>query len=306
MNAIPNFFLVGAFKCGTSAMASYLEEHPHVFMTVPKEPYYFATDFPNKSVATDDDAYLSLFRRANKRHAAVGEASVGYLYSAAAARAIRTFNPAAKLIVMLRNPVDLVQAFHSQLLFNLDEDEPNFARAWALQDQRRCGRRLPKHCRTPEFLQYRNVGMLGEQLERLFQVFPRPQVHVLFHEDFARCTADAYSATLDFLNVPHDGRTEFPAVNENKQHRSGVCAAMWMRRPRWTQRITRPIKTMLGKRRKHVERLVQLIYAEKVQRAEIGSQLRSELTETFRSDIDRLACLTGRDLSCWYTQKAAA
>ena len=105
---IPNFFIVGAPKCGTTALCEYLKYHPNVFMSTPKEPHYFAEDFERYRHVKTEDKYLALFGDCNDRHLMIGEASVFYLRSTRAVSLIRDFNPDAKIIVMLRNPVDMV------------------------------------------------------------------------------------------------------------------------------------------------------------------------------------------------------
>ena len=139
----PNFFILGAPKCGTTALSEYLREHPRAFVSQPKEPHYFCGDFDYYYAPgqRSEEHYLRLFDAATDDHLAVGEASVWYLYSADAARNIAAFDPATRVIVMLRNPVDLVPSLHSQLLYMLDEDEPDPARAWELQEARRRGER---------------------------------------------------------------------------------------------------------------------------------------------------------------------
>ena len=86
----PDFFILGAPKCGTTALSEYLRRHPRVFVSRPKEPHYFCADFdyyyaPGQRT---EEHYLRLFAEADEGHLAVGEASVWYLYSEDAARNI--------------------------------------------------------------------------------------------------------------------------------------------------------------------------------------------------------------------------
>ena len=76
MTARPNFFIVGAPKCGTTALSHYLRQHPRIFFSLPKEPHYFATDLPRYRMVTHEPAYLEYFRGAGPQHTAVGEGSV--------------------------------------------------------------------------------------------------------------------------------------------------------------------------------------------------------------------------------------
>ena len=83
----PNFFILGAPKCGTTSLASWLSEHSDVFMSPIKEPHHFCSDFGYKEYRSHQ-RYLSLFRKANEQHRAIGEASATYLYSKVAVKNI--------------------------------------------------------------------------------------------------------------------------------------------------------------------------------------------------------------------------
>src|SRR3972149_11450918 len=109
---IPNFFIVGAPKCGTTAMYTYLKQHPEVFMSDLKELHFFGTDHHRINYTPyTKEQYLSFFDGAGDKRR-IGEASTSYLYSERAAVEIKEFNPFARIIIMLRNPVDVMYAYH--------------------------------------------------------------------------------------------------------------------------------------------------------------------------------------------------
>lgn len=292
----PSVFLVGAQKCGTTSLAQYLGEHPQLFFCSPKEPFYFATDFPGLRRVEDEAEYLSLFEAAPPGVLRAGEATAGYLRSREAVRNIRAFDPGARLIVMLRSPLELVPSFHSQMLFGFDEDEEDFPAAWSRQDDRRAGRALPPRCRVPEFLDYRDAGLLGRQLESLLQVFPRDQVHWIFFEDFKRDTRGCYLEVLDFLQIEDDGRQDFPRMNPAKRHRFPALMALLSRRPAWVQRGIERLKLALGP---HGLARVQDLYSSRTRREALPEALEVEMKAAFRDDVALLSELTGRDLGHW-------
>ena len=115
--ARPDFFIVGAPKCGTTALYEYLRQHPAVFMPFHKEPLFFGDDLTRRYGRLTLHDYMRLFKDA-KPGQRVGEASAWYLYSRSAAAEIKAYAPDAQIIVMVRNPVDMMYAEHSQVLFN--------------------------------------------------------------------------------------------------------------------------------------------------------------------------------------------
>lgn len=188
----PDFFIAGAAKCGTTAMDEYLAAHPEIFMSAHKEPHYFGSDpqwFDREPMTAEH--YASLFDDAGDVPV-IGESSVFYVYSKSAAHEIRAQAPDAKILIMLRNPVDMVYSFHSQRVFNGTEDITNFAKAIAAEPQRREGHRLPKNIGLLQGLYYRDLGRFDEQVERFLNTFPREQLLFLVYDDFRRDMAACY------------------------------------------------------------------------------------------------------------------
>ena len=291
----PNFFVVGAQRCGTTSLSQYLGAHPQIFVSTPKEPFYFSTDFENLRFMDTEEAYLEMFDKAGPAEA-VGEATAGYLYSDQALQNIRAFAPDARIIVMLRHPVDLIHSFHSLQLFSFNEDQEDFAKAWESQSERSEGCSLPKRCRTPQFLQYQRVGMLGDQIERLYSIFPKEQVKIIYFEDFVKDTGAAYREAVVFLGLEDDERTEFPKLNENKQPRFRKLMSLVSRRPPWVQKTINGIKGVLGPKG---QQLLQRVYSKSNKREKLSPEARAELTKVFVDDIRKLAELTERDLDHW-------
>jgi len=296
----PDFFIVGAPKCGTTALSEYLRQHPDVFLSTPKEPFFFCEDFTGVRRPRTWDAYRRLFRRAPEG-AIAGEASAMYLYSEVAIANIRRRCPGARLIALFRNPVDLAQAFHSEMVYGQNEDELDFVRAWDLQADRRKGVRLPPQAWEPRFLQYRAVASLGSQLERLLSVFPADQVLTLLFDDYVRDTAGAYERVLAFLGVAPDGRREFPAVNENKRIRRRGLARWTQRPPAAISRAVASAKRAVGLERVHLLGPLRRANLERTPREPLPTDFRRRLIGEFDGEIELLARLLRRDLSSWRT-----
>ncbi len=146
----PNFFIVGAPKCGTTSLATWLGRHPSVFIPHVKEPHHFNTD--DAPLFASRSSYERLFRAASDQHLAIGEASASYLYSNDAVPNIEAAYPGSRFIVLLRNPVEMAPAWHAQILLSgVGETERDFATAWALQEARRQGRNVPSVTLNPRW-----------------------------------------------------------------------------------------------------------------------------------------------------------
>lgn len=293
---IPNFFIIGAPKSGTTALSEYLRDNPNVFLTTPKEPLYFSSDltkFPKMSKTT----YLSLFSSANpEKHKAIGEASTSYLFSKRAVPEILKLNENAKLIVMLRNPIEIVQALHSTLLYLGIENILDFEKAWYAQEDRKIGKRMPFLCLEPIALMYSEWGKVGEQVERLFSIVKREQVKVILFDDFIGDTKKIYNEVLEYLGVQPDEKSVFPKFNDNKR-----LIFPWMQ-----PYLAFPMKIAKGMRvvfgfPKNAEMFLNLLAVNAVaaKRFPISDVFKSELIEFYKSDILKLSRLLERDLSCW-------
>lgn len=296
---LPNFFIVGAPKCGTTALSVYLGAHPQAFMCVPKEPAYFALDLPAIRAVKHWNEYEALFRDASETHLAVGEGSTIYMQSEVAVAELHRHFPSARLLVMLRNPLDLVVSLHGQRLHDCDEDVGDFAQAWALCAERRAGREIPARCREPKTLLYDEAGLLGSQLQRVLDIFPKSQVRWWFLEDFAADPARVYREALSFLGLVFDGRSEFPVVNARTRARSQRLASLVQRPPKSVVRLAMYAKKKMGIRRLGVLNAMREASFVPSRPPAIADGLRREMRAHFAPDIRLLERITGRDLEHW-------
>lgn len=300
---VPNLFIVGAPKCGTTALAHYISEHPGAFICDPKEPFYFCDDFPKLKRAhflDDDAAYLALFDAADPgRHAVIGEGSTNYLRSATAIENALRMAPDAKFIAMLRNPVEVVHAFHMELRFSRNEDEADFETAWRLQEARARGERIPEANQAELFLQYRDMAMFAAQIERFFALVPEDRRLVLLQEDLNADCGAVYRRALEFLGLPDDGRTEFPRVNAAHAHRSEFIARLILTPP---GPLKAPVEALRGALRRNripfIETLKRKL-RKNATRETMSPAFRAELEDVYRADVARTGALIGRDLSHW-------
>lgn len=216
----PNLFIVGHPKCGTSAIYYYLKQHPEVFMPYIKEPDYFADDvntfllisFPKLRTLK---GYLDLFKDA-KNQKVVGEASPSYLYSKTAAKRIYEFDPNAKIIMVIREPVSFLYDHHTELLKARGlplEVENNFEKALELESSRKYGKNIPLNCIEPTLLFYSDFIKYSEQIKRYLQYFPRKNVKIIIYEDFRKDNLKILKEILEFIGVDSGFNFELAEIN---------------------------------------------------------------------------------------------
>ncbi|MBN8736545.1 MAG: sulfotransferase domain-containing protein [Xanthomonadales bacterium] len=295
----PDFFLVGAPKCGTTALSAYLRAHPRIFMCVPKEPGYFALDFPAHRFVANRDDYAELFRDAGEEHLAVGEASVIYMYSDLAIAELHEALPAARLLVMLRNPMDMAVSMHAQALWSCDESIEDFGNAWALCADRRAGDKVPWHCRDSKVLLYDRMPLLGSQLRRLLEIFPRAQVGWWFFDDLMADPGRVYRDVLSFLDVPDDGRLDFPRVNVRKHARSRLLGLCTQKTPERLVSAAMKLKRGLGIPRWGVRDALRRANRKSQPQRSLLPAVRAAMHAHFAPDIRLLEDITGRELGHW-------
>jgi len=296
----PDFFIIGAPKCGTTALYVWLSEHPNIFMSPVKEPHFLAEDLPDKRRnIVDYRAYLNLFSKARAEHFAVGEGSTSYISSPAAIRNIKKRFPEARLVALVRNPVDMAYAAHNQLLSSMNEDVADFEEAWRLQEQRRQGERIPKKCLHPKGLLYGEKARVGAQLQMVLEEIPRDLVQINFFDDLVTNPVTVYRAVLGHLSVPDDKRRDFQRINVSKRLRSRAFGSLLRRASAVGRPVKRWIQSTFGVEPPHIITAISRLNREKYSRPPLREGFRLELMEYFRGDVKLLSQITGRDLSHW-------
>jgi len=295
----PDFYIIGAPKCGTTALYEYLSGHTSIFMPKLKEPHFFAHDFPSQRKVHTGEEYLALFS-STLPGAIVGEASVWYLYSQVAVQEITRIRPDAKFIVMLRNPVEVAQSLHAQQLVGFVEDTVDFESAWRAQDRRARGEDIPLHCSEPAHLQYGKICRFADQIERLFGAVPKSQVLVLIYERFFSDVSDQYRDVLRFLDVPFQESAKFERVNANQLPANLAMHRLISHPPAILQPgfiLLRGLSRRFGLRLGVLSRV--LTNVRPAHRPAITDALERELRAYFAPDIARLENLLGQPLDIW-------
>jgi hypothetical protein len=296
---LPNFFVIGAAKSGTTSLYSYLRQHPEVYMSSIKEPHFFALegeqpDFRGpgdremlSQAVTGIEEYRSLFAGVGDEKA-VGEASPGYLYSPEAAGRIRRRVPEARLIAILRRPAEraysaylhLVRDGRERLGFSeaLEEEEARVRDGWS------------------PIWEYRRMGFYHGQLERYYDLFGPQQIRVYLYEELSEDPAGLVQDIFRFLGV--DGAF-VPDVslrrNVSSTTRKSNALVSVVTKPNPLKTVARAV--LPAKLRKRIS--AGLLNRNLEKAPPMPEEVRKELVEVYREDVKKLGGLVGRDLSGW-------
>ncbi|HEY2571695.1 MAG TPA: sulfotransferase [Solirubrobacteraceae bacterium] len=302
---IPDFFIVGHAKSGTTALYSMLRRHPQIFMPAAKEPWFFADELHERTPPRPEGTpktlqeYLSWFAGAGAGER-VGEASPLYLWSHTAAERIAAVRPDARIIAILREPASFLRSLHLQFVQTYVETENDFAKALALEPARRAGREVPRYTYWPQALLYSEHVRYVEQLRRYEAVFPRDQLLVLTYDDFKRDNESTVRQVLRFLgvddSVPIDPLHANPTVRARSQRTHELLHAVSVGRGPLSLAVKSAIKKVAPQRlRRGAVRAIhsRLIYTEPPPEDEL---VMLELRRRFKGEVAALGDLLGRDV----------
>jgi hypothetical protein len=282
---LPNLFIVGAPKCGTTAWVEYLRTHPDIFFPRSKEHAFFALDLPNFRLTNSAADYAALFAECGDA-SVVGEASAMYLFSQAAAEAIRDHDPGSKILIFLREQEEYLPSLHNQFLWEFAEEIEDFETVWRLSG-RRPPETIPKTCLEPRTLDYAAMGRFREQVERYLANFPADQVRVIRFRDWVADPRATYLEILDFLGLEDDGRADFPPINQGMTYRSRTLTRLIVSPPTLLRKCALLVKKLTGPFGQLLHRValkaVRLLSAPGY-KSEIGAELRDEIRRYYAED----------------------
>lgn len=293
----PNFLIIGAAKSGTTSLYSYLNQHPQIYMSPVKEPRFFALEGKeinyqgpakviNQKTINTIEEYESLFDGATNE-TAVGEASTLYLYHPEASEKIKQHIPQAKLIAILRNPVE--RAFSSyQHLVRDGYETLSFEDALNAEKKRIADN-------YPPLWHYQQRGFYYQQLSQYFATFPAEQIKVYLYEDLIKNSSSMLEDIFNFLEV----EPNFQPNTTQKMNASGTPKNKVLHKIITQDNFVKSaVKSLLPKDlRKNLYKKVKKSNLKKDNT--IPYNLARQLKETYREDILQLQELLKRDLSAW-------
>ena len=311
---LPNFFIAGTGKAGTTSLYDYLRQHPQIYMSPVKEPGYFAAEIraenlsapvqrhvrrqsrelpkvlhdgrpvkPLGWLAGDWEDYLRLFQNANGARA-IGEASAAYLWSETAARNIHAAIPGARIIVILRDPAE--RAF-SQYLHQVSVGLTRSTFREHLQECARGGHKEFSH-----LYPFLEVGLYYRQVKRFLDAFPREQIRIYRYEDAWRKPARMLADVFTFLGVDSGFSVDTSKRSLERRVPRAVAAHFFLKK----FHVWYPMRALVPE---GVRPLLRGIAFRNGKSIQMDARDRAFLVDYYHDDVGRLAELLGRELTAW-------
>jgi sulfotransferase family protein len=302
---LPDFFLVGHQKSGTTAIFEMLRQHPQVFLPPIKEPWFFGEELRDRppprpqGIAATIEQYAALFAAATPAQR-IGDASPQYLWSRTAAEQIARACPEAQIVAVLREPASYLRSLHLQFVETNIEVESDLQRALELEPSRRQGHEVPRHTYWPQMLLYSEHTHYVEQLRRFRERFPAERVKVLIYDDFLADNLAAVGSIVRFLGLD-DSVTlapvhANPTVSPRSQRLNELVHAVGVGRGPASRALKQAIKTITpaGPRRRAFYAVRRsLVFGSPPAEDE---RLMRALRERFAPEVHALADYLDRDL----------
>jgi hypothetical protein len=288
----PDFYIVGAPKCGTTAFDEYLNQHPKISMTE-KELHYWGSDIVFREGKITKKTYFKYLQKSLKQGNLLGEGAVWYLVSKTAAQELKQFSPNAKILIFLRNPVEACYSLFYNTHFNGDDVSPTFEDALANQELRKT--QFPEfyNCPTIAF-QYQSMYLYYEQVKRYFDVFGKENVKVVVFEEFLKNKQATYNEVLQFLGV-ESHILDFTPINQNKEIRF-VGLRKFILQPQYLVKGFFKLLIPYKPWRENIKQLLWTINSKEVKRPKMKEETQRMLQEFYEEDIFKLEQLLQKSL----------
>jgi len=282
----PNLFIVGAPKCGTTSLHKYLEQHPAVFMSNPKEVNYFSKEeleaqklYYQDFKVKDESSYLKLFEKASETQTVIGEASVSYLFYPRVANKIKAFNPDAKIIIILRDPVKRAWS-HYLMDKRMGLVKKSFNEIF----------QSPQKTNALFFQQYFLLGNYYTQVKRYHEVFGSDKIFILFSKDLIENAEDEMQTLFNFLEIPPIKINTSAKHNSFKDANSDIIKQLYS----------------IARLRKFTSQLIPTALKNKLQSKLFNAQppamdteMEKKLRDYYHEEVEGLENLLGINLKEW-------
>ena len=288
----PNFFFVGHTRSGTTSLKEELEQHPEIYFYYPKSwqkpngPFGFESSFKN------DEEFLEEFRGVKEKR--VGQKRGDYLSCPWAAERIKKFSPNAKIIMTLRNPIDVMYSLHATMLYRETvEDIEDFGEALKMEEERKkkYGYKVIPKKYHPHML-YRETVRYSQQVKRYFELFGEENVKVTIFDEYIKNKSSILRDILKFLDVDEDFEIKHVNTNAGRKYRSRTIHSAVMTNKFGVRGVLRNIPGSA--------KIYRKINNNEFKRKTLEPSLRKSLQDDLKKEIDELSLMLKKDLSYWY------
>jgi hypothetical protein len=288
----PNFFFVGHTRSGTTSLKEELEQHPEIFFYYakswqkPNGPFGFESSFKN------DEEFLEEFRGVKEKR--VGQKRGDYLSCPWAAERIKKFSPNAKIIMTLRNPIDVMYSLHATMLYRETvEDIEDFGEALKMEEERKkkYGYKVIPKKYHPHML-YRETVRYSQQVKRYFELFGEENVKVTIFDEYIKNKSSTLRDILKFLDVDEDFEIKHVNTNAGRKYRSRTIHSAVMTNKFGVRGVLRNIPGSA--------KIYRKINNNEFKRKTLEPSLRKSLQDDLKKEIDELSLMLKKDLSYWY------
>tara|TARA_B100001540_G_scaffold179083_1_gene157925 strand:+ start:1735 stop:2604 length:870 start_codon:yes stop_codon:yes gene_type:complete len=284
-----NFFIVGAPKAGTTSLHYYLDEHPNINMSSIKETNYFSHQeikeqnlyYKVSSINTLDE-YYALFQKKSK-DILFGETSPSYLFYRDVASKIKAYNSEAKIIIILRNPIDRAYS-HYLMDYRLGLVKSSFS---DIINQRSIHKDSKLY-----YQQYIELGNYSSQIDRYYNEFSADQILILDYDDFINDTHQAISRVFSFLSLDN-----FKISNINNKYNSSIRPKNNFIKKIYSFRYLRKVFNSILPN--NIKNLIHKTFFNKGGKILLAEKTREELKNLFKLEINKLEVLLKNDYSKW-------
>lgn len=296
---IPDFYIVGAAKSGTTSLWYYLGQHPNVYMTKEigvKELSFFCDDYGIKTLSE----YSSYFNLA-KPNQLIGEVCHTYLTSSESAKLIKRHNPNAKIVIVLRNPVDRAYSLYNWMVAEGYEFATTFEKALKLENQRISDPDFKTNSNYPTYFRnyhYFSSGLYSEQVRLYLEVFGKDNCHIISFDELRISLSSVLEELLNFLGLRSDYVYNREVQNISKTVKSPRLQYFLYRKFLYITSYFLPEKIAVPIRNK----LIKINTSSKLP-LKMKKQTRENLQLAYKDDIQILEKLIDKDLSSWYQIK---
>lgn len=285
-NLKPNLFIIGAPKSGTTSLSKYLSLYKEISFSVIKEPFYWTDEIKNDYKIDTMDQYLRLFHE-NESTKYLAEASTNTYLDIKAIKKILLFNPKAKFILLLRNPIEALYALHMERVYSFEESEKDFLKIWKNIKE---GKAQEKTQYTDYYKYYEPISELKKVLNTNLKVFITEDLK--FQEKFCK-------EITNFLGIAYDSSFVLPRTNTAHKHRFNFLASFILRPPKILSPLFLKIRLFLTTQRLPFIERVKSSLNKKINRNPLPEKIREEIKAFFLEDINKTSEILNRDLSNW-------